>query len=355
MTRKYFWCVLPNNLCQWPPKNSPATVDRWGHRYVTNVCSFTTTACLPADCSDANPFFHSTPPGCKPWTPIAYYGVAIQYWGNTQQCPPGGATKLPKAQQCQNPLIGEAECCTAACEVLGIAMPDEPAVWTSIAKSAMISVPGPKKGDPSTLTSIGPGVNVTFKGVNAAPDDPNSGDCARDTRTGMVTDRYTHMLFTCDENAQDAYLHDVWEDETSKCHYNVWFKTAQACESDHEPDPAGGGGSGLSSGSVFLIVFFVGFVGVYLVGGAAYHNFQYGTWQVPHARQWGEFFQLAREGVSFAARGFSHGGGGGGGDYSSGHVGGVQASDNYAAPAPTNPLAMAKEGQAETRVGYADL
>ena len=336
------WCLVLTSsfafflyiyICrrQYPPKGASPSHDKYGHLYVTNVCSFTTQVCLPADCSSANPF-HATG-GCKPWTPSAYFGVAVQYWGNQQQCTPGDARALPAAQRCTNALTNETQCCTAACEVLGVADDFDPATapqWGLI-----------DANDPSA------GVNVTFRGVNAAPDDPNSGHCARDTRTGMTTDRYTHMLFQCDEKAEDAQLVLVEENPESKCHYNVWFKTKQACLKNKVPGK--NGSSGLSGGGVFCIIFFVGFVGVYLIGGAAYHNFQYGTWQVPHARQWGELFALAREGVSYAAHGFSHGSGGysNAGEYTSGHVGGVQATEgSYSAP-------TAKEG--DKREGYADL
>ena len=71
--------------------------------------------------------------------------------------------------------------------------------------------------------------------------------------------------------------------------------------------------------------------------------------RVPHERQWGEFFALAKEGLAYASRGFSHGGGSysSAGEYTSGHVGGVQATEgNYSAPA-------VKEDT--KREGYADL
>ena len=324
------WCLVLTSsfafflyiyICrrQYPPKGASPSHDKYGHLYVTNVCSFTTQVCLPADCSSANPF-HATG-GCKPWTPSAYFGVAVQYWGNQQQCTPGDARALPAAQRCTNALTNETQCCTAACEVLGVADDFDPATapqWGLI-----------DANDPSA------GVNVTFRGVNAAPDDPNSGHCARDTRTGMTTDRYTHMLFTCDENADEPYLYLVEENPESHCHYNFWFNTTLAClDRPDLPVTPDLPSNKLSGGSVFLIIFFVGFVGLYGVGGAVYHHRGHGEVGHPHARQWGALAGLAREGVAYAANGFSHPRTSAGSEYTSGHVGAMARTSYTNAPDP---------------------
>ena len=144
-----------------------------------------------------------SPVGCvtATWENTYEYGVTIQTWGATPPC------KSPPS--CEN-KDGSAACCTADCQVLGAGSP----IWSLI-----------DPANPSTG-----GVRARYLGVIAS--DSNPFWCTFNPATGAQYRRLVDFLFMCDPAVDGAVPYYAKQNASIDCHYEVAFKTSQACARD---------------------------------------------------------------------------------------------------------------------------
>ena len=131
------------------------------------------------------------------WNVENEYGVAVQTWGAVPSCSPANCTSLS----------GKRACCTADCQVLGVGAP----TW-SLVDSA----------NPSTG-----GVRAKYDGTRPTADDPFW--CTFDPATGSQHRRQVSYVFQCDPQAEKVVVVGAFQNTTVDCHYELVFRTAQAC------------------------------------------------------------------------------------------------------------------------------
>lgn len=138
-------------------------------------------------------------------------------------------------------------------------------------------------GATSLIDAANPGKGVQVKFTN--------GDAS-----GCSTNRATTVQLTCDSSAGSL----VSVTETSTCNYMAVFKTSAACPPGFTP--GGGPVSGLSGGSIFLIVFFVSSF-LYFSVGCVYKRQKLGVtdWKesIPNYDFWSELPSLCKDGCVY--------------------------------------------------------
>lgn len=227
--------------------------DGSGHVYYANVCQKAKVKCLPADCDNY--------PYCVPWTNTYNYGNAVQMWGKQPPFP----AKDPSLD-CKDPLQpSNTVPCTKACQVLGVGSPS----W-------QLTNPA----DPANSDVIG-----NWRGVPPKADDPFY--CPDDPLTGAPQSRQVSMVFQCAPGLSTPQLYKAEQNTTENCHYKLYFKTKNACLD-----------SGMSAGSAFLLVLFVGAL-VYFLGGGLFNYLAHGKFQILHKAFWQGLPALVMDGVHF--------------------------------------------------------
>ncbi|XP_005109119.1 cation-dependent mannose-6-phosphate receptor [Aplysia californica] len=126
-------------------------------------------------------------------------------------------------------------------------------------------------------------------------------------------ERRTVIMLQCDPDVDDSNAEMVYMEESKLCYYLFEMKHQALC-------PAETASSGLSVGSILLIVFFT-IVSVYLLVGFLYSRFVLGSKgmeQIPNYEFWKDFGNLQADGCEFVCRTrerrYSTGGFGGIGD-----------------------------------------
>jgi hypothetical protein len=95
------------------------------------------------------------------------------------------------------------------------------------------------------------------------------------------------MIFQCAPGVQTASLYKAVQNTTEACHYRLYFKTQHACVN-----------VGMSSGSVFLLILFVGGT-VYFLGGGLFNYLAHGRFEILHKAFWLGLPGLVSDGVLF--------------------------------------------------------
>jgi hypothetical protein len=165
--------------------------DGLGHDYNANICGYSSQICLPSGW--ANPFV---------------LGSTVQFFGGVPAC-------NEAAPACFNPVTGEAVCCTADCQVLGVGAP----VF-------------------SLLDPLNPqaGLNISFAPVVNAPDDPFWCPWNPDTNSQYpLTVRY---LIQCDKTVSGAIPLQAIQNSTMNCDYTLIFASKLACPVIASPTPS---------------------------------------------------------------------------------------------------------------------
>jgi hypothetical protein len=165
-------------------------VDGLGHEYNANICGYSSQMCLPSG-----------------WSNTAVLGSAVQFWGDIPAC-------NDTAPACFNPVTGEAVCCTADCQVLGVGAP----VFSLL--------------DPSNPNA---GLNVSFTPV-PTPDDPFW--CPWNPETGSQFPWSVHYSIQCDTTVSGAVLLLALQTRTMDCDYALIFASKLACPTLSISQPA---------------------------------------------------------------------------------------------------------------------
>ena len=114
---KYLHMDSSNNIWEYDLSNLCSledykTIDDVGHEYIFNICRYSNSICLPADCDSSI--------GCKPYEVIEHKGIAIQFWGTT---PPRVPVTLPD-EPCYLDSDPNVEVtCSRPCSVIGVGYP----------------------------------------------------------------------------------------------------------------------------------------------------------------------------------------------------------------------------------------
>lgn len=246
-----------------------------GHTYNFKICGVANKGCFPS------------------WKNYANYGVAIQSWGAKIQ----GKTCYDKD--------GNEHDCTEACEVIGKNQVfDQPIGWEPIVEGGKVT-----------------GAKHLFQSVRDGQDDPNwcgaapgrappplrahtvpsaAPRCDIDPKTGEQYRRQVVYHFTCDKSVDDLKVVNVTQDPNNDCYYTMFFRTKRACPTIVAATPAGG----ISGGSVFLIILFVG-AALYVAAGVGYAKLYHNEWTHPHIPLWRNFIGLVRDGFVYTTSFFT--------------------------------------------------
>jgi len=145
--------------------------------------------------------------------------------------------------------------------------------------------------------------------------DPNAGVSVQFNNGDSCTaPRQVTINFACGPGSSTTYT--LTQPNPSVCSYIAQMTNSYGCPAGSPNSGGGGGSKGLSGGSVFLIIFFVGFF-VYVVAGCIYKRTRMGTSGMescPNIDFWRDLPALIRDGFRFTwakLRGLCGGGGDG--------------------------------------------
>ena len=311
--------------------------DGLGHTYYANICGAAAKKCLP-----------------KGWVETYQFGVAVQTWGSVPACNLSDPTTLCLDHDGQIPT-----CCSEDCQVLGVGQP----------KYTLTDPTNPLAG-----------VNATFQG--APPDDDDPFWCPWNPQTGSQYPRTVTYSLQCDKSVSGALPLVAVQNKTEDCEcvvfallsgavpalrpcapahvvlclltpllrrvscsYLLVFASMLACpDVTARPRPGPGrGSSGLSGGSVFAIIFFVGLF-VYVAVGMLWTYRQEKAWYCPNRFFWSSVGDHVGRGWTFLL--FCGKPAESGGSSGSSFLG---ASNPYAAGVPSAP---ASSGGFKASGGY---
>lgn len=129
---------------------------------------------------------------------------------------------------------------------------------------------------------------------------PAAPRCDIDPKTGEQYRRQVMYHFTCDSSVDDLKVVNVTQDPTNDCSYTMFFRSKRACPTIVPANPSGG----ISGGSVFLIILFVG-AALYVAAGVGYAKLYHNEWSHPHLPLWRQFVGLVRDGFVYTTSFFT--------------------------------------------------